>query len=226
MKIFAIGDLHFPGGDNKPMDVFGAHWEGHQDKIASDWAQRVREDDLVLVPGDISWAMYFPDALPDLAMIGALPGSKVLLRGNHDYWWPGTARLREKLPLKMHAVQNDAVRIGEVVVCGTRGWTLPGAQTTKEDARIFQRELLRLEMSLDRAAALGGRMVVMTHYPPVLEDGAPTPVSQIISRFAPEHVVYGHLHGASNKNAFGGYIDGVRYDCVACDKLGFTLFEL
>ena len=227
MTIYAIGDLHLPGGADKPMNVFGAHWEGHFARIQSDWLEKVREDDLVLIPGDISWAMQTEDALEDLRAIGGLPGKKVLLRGNHDYWWCGISRLRELLPDGMYAVQNDALRIGDTAVCGTRGWTVPGPGTPPEDEKIYRRELLRMEMSLDRAVKLGGsRLVVMCHYPPLGEGGLPTPLSELMEKYPIDDVVYGHLHGAALKGAVTGPVHGIRYHCVSCDGLKFQLYRL
>ena len=227
MEIYAIGDLHLPGGADKPMNVFGAHWEGHFEKISRDWREKVRPEDLVLIPGDISWAMQAGEAKEDLLRIGALPGKKVLLRGNHDYWWCGISRLREMLPDGMYAVQNDALLFGDIAVCGTRGWTLPGSGSPQEDEKIYSRELLRMEMSLDRAVKLGGkRLVVMCHYPPLGEGGAQTPLSQLLDRYPIDDVVYGHLHGPALKGAVTGQIGGIRYHCVSCDGLNFQLYRL
>ena len=226
MDIYAIGDLHLPGGDNKPMEVFGAHWEGHFARICQDWRERVTEDDVVLIPGDISWAMQIEDALPDLRAIGELPGKKIILRGNHDYWWCGISRLREILPEGMYAVQNDAMRLGDTAFCGTRGWTLPTSQAA-EDEKIYSRELLRMEMSLDRAKKLGAEhLVVMCHYPPLGDRGEETRLSQLLSRYEADDVVYGHLHGASLRGAVTGVYSGVRYHCVSCDGLDFQLYRL
>ncbi|MCR4886180.1 MAG: metallophosphoesterase [Clostridiales bacterium] len=227
MNVYAIGDLHLPGGDDKPMDVFGPHWEGHFEKIRADWRAHVGEEDAVLLPGDISWAMQAPDAMEDLRAIGELPGKKVLLRGNHDYWWPGITRLREMLPQGMYAVQNDALRLEDTVICGTRGWTLPGDGASAEDEKIYRRELQRMEMSLQRAKVLGGkRLIVMCHYPPLGEGGAETPLSGMLEKYAPDDVVYGHLHGASLHGAVTGEIRGIRYHCVSCDGLGFRVYRL
>ena len=227
MAIFAIGDLHLPGGDDKPMNVFGAHWEGHFEKIAQDWRKKVGPEDLVLIPGDISWAMQIENALPDLAAIGELPGKKILLRGNHDYWWCGISRLRELLPQGMYAVQNDAMLLNGVAVCGTRGWTLPGSGAAAEDEKIYQRELLRMEMSLERAVKLQARrLVVMCHYPPLGDGGVETPLSRLLDRYPIDDVVYGHLHGASLRGAVTGTIRGIRYHCVSCDGLGFRVYQL
>lgn len=226
MDIYAIGDLHLPGGDKKPMEVFGAHWEGHFARISKDWCERVTQEDVVLIPGDISWAMQVEDALPDLEAIGRLPGKKILLRGNHDYWWCGISRLREILPQGMYAVQNDAMRLGDTAFCGTRGWTLPASQAA-EDEKIYARELLRMEMSLERAKKLGAdRIVVMCHYPPLGDRGEETRLSQLLARYEVDDVVYGHLHGASLRGAVTGVYSGVRYHCVSCDGLGFRLYHL
>ncbi len=226
MKVFAIGDLHLEGGDDKPMSVFGDQWEGHFDKIRADWLSKVCPDDLVLIPGDISWAMQMEHALPDLMMIAELPGSKVLLRGNHDYWWPGISRLRAALPAGMYAIQNDALRIGRITVAGSRGWTLPGPGISAEDERIYRREVTRLSLSLDQARKLGGILLVMAHYPPVGENGAATEVSNLISEAGACFCVYGHLHGASGRSAFNGCLNGTQYMCVSCDQVGFALREI
>ncbi len=225
MKIFAVADLHLPGGTNKTMDVFGRQWEGHFDRIRASWSDQVGEDDAVLLPGDLSWAMQMKDALPDLAAIGALPGKKIILRGNHDYWWGGITQLREALPENMFALQNDALRLGDVAFCGSRGWTHPdgGDGEDPETRKIYDRELIRLELSLEQGKKLGGRMIVMTHYPPLNEKHEHTRMSRLIASYRPTDVVYGHLHGAALKGAFNGVMDGIRYHCVSCDGTGFTL---
>lgn len=228
MRIFAIGDLHLPGGDDKPMQVFGAHWEGHWDKIRADWRQRVTPEDIVLIPGDISWAMYLEDATPDLLSIGEMPGRKILLRGNHDYWWGAITRVRDALPAGMYALQNDALLLDGIAFCGSRGWTNPQGSEEGEDARLYARELIRLRISLERARQIQpeGRLIALTHFPPLGDGGARTPVSDMMREFGVSDVVYGHLHGASIRGAFTGLADGVRYHFVSCDGLGFRLYQL
>lgn len=227
MEIYAIGDLHLPGGDDKPMNVFGEHWAGHFERISRDWLARVRREDAVLIPGDISWAMQLEDALPDLRAIGSLPGKKILLRGNHDYWWSGISRLRDALPPEMFALQNDAMRLEDTAFSGTRGWALPVSGTAAEDEKIYRRELQRMEMSLERAMKLKAeRLVVMCHYPPLGEGGAETPLSALLSRYPVDDVVYGHLHGPSLRGAVNGLYGGIRYHCVSCDGLQFQLLRL
>ena len=227
MDIYAIGDLHLPGGDNKPMEVFGAHWEGHFSRIAEDWQSKVRPEDVVLIPGDISWAMQVQDAMPDLEAIGRLPGRKVILRGNHDYWWCGISRLRELLPKDMYAVQNDALLLDDVAICGTRGWTLPALNGSAEDEKIYARELIRMEMSLDRAKKMNAsRLIAMCHYPPLGERGEATRLSALLEKYQVDDAVYGHLHGASLRGAVTGCHNGVNYHCVSCDGLQFMLYRL
>lgn len=129
MRLYAIGDLHLPGGDNKPMDVFGPHWQGHFERICQDWQARVTGEDVVLLPGDLTWAMQLKDALPDLQAIDALPGTKLLCKGNHDYWWSSLTQLTGALSPRVIPLQHSAADLGELVVCGTRGWTLPTPET-------------------------------------------------------------------------------------------------
>lgn len=230
--IFAISDLHLPGGTQKPMDVFGAHWAGHFDKIAGDWCARVCADDIVLLPGDLSWAMQLADAQPDLDAVGALPGRKVLLRGNHDYWWSAIGRLRAALPQGMYALQNDAVDLGEAILCGSRGWVVPAPATDAGDIRIYRREVARLALSLQKAEALQrarggqGRLIAMLHYPPFGERAQATEVTALLTRYGVTDAVYGHLHGPGLAGAFTGTLDGVRYHLTSCDGLQFRLLAL
>ena len=158
MRVYAIGDLHLPGGDLKPMDVFGPQWENHFERISESWRASVSDEDLVLIPGDISWAMQLADAAADLRRIAQLPGTILILRGNHDYWWSSLTQLRCCLPERMHAVQNDAYDAGSLVVCGTRGWTIPGAGASAQDEKIYRREELRLRLSLDAAKSTAPRV--------------------------------------------------------------------
>lgn len=230
MRLFAIGDLHLPGGQEKPMDVFGEHWEGHFERISMDWQSRVSDEDVVLIPGDTSWAMQLRDAIPDLQMIGALSGRKILIKGNHDYWWGGIGQVRRVLPEGMLAIQHDSVDLGDVVVTGTRGWAWPTEETplTPEDERIFNRELIRLELALASAVKIAGErpILLMLHYPPLYQAERDTPFTRLIEKYPVHTVVYGHLHGAGIRAGFTGEWNGVRYLLTSCDALGFTLAEV
>lgn len=229
MSIFAIGDLHLPGHAQKPMNVFGSHWDRHFETISRHWNSLVAPEDVVLIPGDISWAMQLEDALDDLRAIAELPGHKLLLRGNHDYWWSSLGKLRASLPDGMQVIQNDAALIGGHVFCGTRGWVFPTAQQplSQQDEKIFQRELMRLRMSLDQAMALSGDdLTVMLHFPPLFADGIGTAFTDILEAYPVARVVYGHLHGAGVKIAFEGERRGIRYRLVSCDALGFCPIQI
>lgn len=229
MKTYAIGDLHLPGGDVKPMDVFGSQWERHFERIAEDWRVRVAEDDVVLIPGDISWAMRQQDVEPDLRAIGALPGRKVLLRGNHDYWWSAIGRVRASLPAGMYALQNDAVVLDSQVFCGTRGWVSPGeTPLSPEDARIHAREVLRMRMSLENARRIAPELplTVMMHFPPAAERQGDSPFLALAREYGAARLVYGHLHGACLRNALCGRRGALYIHQVSCDGLGFRLLDL
>jgi len=224
MSVFAIGDLHLPGHEQKPMDVFGSHWDRHFEIISQNWREKIAEDDIVLIPGDISWAMQLSEAQDDLNAIAQLPGIKLLLRGNHDYWWSSLNKLRSALPKGMHVIQNDAMKIGDHIFCGTRGWNFPTAQQSlsAQDEKVYLRELIRLRMSLDQARKLGdGEVTVMLHFPPLFADGISTAFTEILDEYKVQRVVYGHLHGAGIKIGFDGVRNGIIYHLVSCDALGF-----
>ncbi len=199
MRVFAIADPHLSRADPKPMTIFGEGWAGHPERFFRGWRETVGPGDLVLVPGDVSWAMTLAGALPDLLDIAALPGQKVLLRGNHDYWWPSLTKLRAALPEGMFALQNDALRLGSVVVAGTRGWVVPGSgDFTPEDEKIYTRELGRLQLSLAAAKKIrqpGDRLVVMLHYPPTNLRLEPSGFTELLAGAGADAVVFGHLHG-------------------------------
>ena len=222
--VYAIGDLHLSlSVPNKAMDVFGAHWKDHDQRIKEAWQDVVGEDDLVLIPGDISWAMYLNDAVADLAFIGELKGTKLLLRGNHDYWWQSVTKVRAALPKAMYALQNDVFQFGDLYICGTRGWTIPESSHFKEsaDRKLYARELLRLDLSLKQLPK-DVHAIGMLHYPPFSEAGAPSEFADRFSAAGVTDVVYGHLHGASCRFMFNGAYDGVTYHGVSADYLNFV----
>lgn len=222
MRIFAISDLHLPARE-KPMDVFGPHWENHFERISASWRDKVAAEDVVLLPGDLTWAMRLEDAMEDLRRVGELPGRKIILRGNHDYWWSGVGQVRRALPEGMFALQNDAMELDGVLFAGSRGWTLPGQDATREDEKIYLRERIRLEMSLKAARRLSEEkpLYVMMHYPPF--SPSCEGYSDLIRVYGAQMCVYGHLHGGGLSLAFNGEKDGVVYRQVSCDGLGFRV---
>lgn len=206
------------------MDVFGEAWTDHPRRIKEAWLQKVDETDIVLVPGDISWAMTLDEAAEDLAYLGSLSGQIVMIRGNHDYWWQAIGKVRSAVPPNVSALQNDHYALPDgTAICGTRGWDLPDAGTDPHDEKIYARELLRLELSLQSAEAAGLKpRIVMLHYPPTTRDGKKTPVTDLMERFGVEICVYGHLHGPARSFGVRGTLRGITYHLVACDAIGFT----
>ena len=230
MRLYAIGDLHMSGGDNKPMDVFGPQWDRHFFHIQENWKKAVREEDVVLVPGDISWAMQLKDAEADLKEIGLLPGRKIICKGNHDYWWNSISRVRSILRPSVSAVQHSAVALEDCVVCGTRGWIMPTEEQPlgAQDMKIYLREAERLRLALGEAARIadGKPVVAMVHYPPLLAGEKDTLFTGIMEEYRVHTVVYGHLHGQGVQSGYTGEHRGVRYHLVSCDSIGFSPKEI
>jgi predicted phosphohydrolase len=224
MTIFALADLHLSGSVDKPMDVFGPSWERHAERIAERWRATVGPLDWVLVPGDISWAMKLEEALSDLRFIEALPGRKVLLKGNHDYWWTSRGKVEAVLPPSLRLLQNDAFDLGSGIgLVGTRGWLPPDAPgATAADGAIYQRELQRLALSLAAAKGRFDRLVAMLHYPPLYPGPRETGFVPLLREAGVEVCVYGHLHGPNHRYAVTGEHGGIRYILVAADAVGFT----
>ncbi len=227
MKVFAISDFHLSLGGDKPMDLFGAHWDRHWEKLEENCRRLVQEDDLLLLPGDHSWAMRLDDAGLDLGFISSLPGQKVLCKGNHDYWWQSVGKVRRKFP-GLHFLQNDAATFGSITVCGSRGWDLPGPEgfSDSHDEKIYRRELERLKLStraLDQRAAT---RIAMVHYPPLTRRQPDTEVTEILEQAGIAFCVYGHLHLGGHHNPFEGIRNGVHYRLVSCDFLDFCPVQL
>jgi predicted phosphohydrolase len=229
-RILALADLHLSGSGEKPMDIFGEAWKDHGARIAREWDARVRDEDTVLLPGDLSWAKTLADAAPDLRWIAERPGRKLLLRGNHDSWWSGIGRVRAALPPGLEALHLDAHRAGGVVVVGARGWTLPeDPLSTPHDEAIYRRELERLRLSLkdaDRRFGAALPRLAMTHYPPCLDGGGDTEVTSILRDGGVGLCVFGHLHGPDHARAPSGLRGGVRFRLVAADAVGFAPVDL
>jgi uncharacterized protein len=225
-RIFALADLHLSTSGAKPMDVFGANWENHAEVMAARWDATVAPEDVVLLPGDLSWARDLEEARGDLAWIGARPGTKYLLRGNHDSWWGSLSRVRGALPPRCFALQHDAFDLGGVVLVGARGWTAPDDPiATADDAAVFARELARLRLSIDdanRRLPGGNRRVAMLHYPPWIEGRPATEVVSVLKDGGVSHCVYGHLHGVDHAKGVQGVKDGIDFHLVAADAVGFT----
>jgi predicted phosphohydrolase len=208
------------------MDRFGARWERHWERIERSWRERIDQDDVVLIPGDHSWAMRLDEAEADLSWLAALPGHKVLIRGNHDYWWQSLGKIRSRFP-GLTFLQNDAYTIGDVTICGSRGWNLPGRGfSDPEDEKIYKRELERLRLSAQGLSPTAPHRVAMLHYPPLLPQQMETDFTRILEEARIEACVYGHLHAGSGHRPVQGLRRGVSYHLVACDQIDFQPVEL
>lgn len=225
MALFALADLHLSFKQPKPMDVFGPEWVDHTAKIRENWNRVVSEKDLVLVPGDISWAMYLKDALVDLNWLGELKGKKLLVRGNHDYWWSAIGRVRASLPSSIYALQNDHFTWEGRTICGTRGWICPGEEgfDSEEDQKIYAREVQRLQLSLESARRAGlSPGVAALHFPPFNRQGRASEFTELLERYEIRTCVFGHIHDRGRDRVFQGVKNGVSYLFVAADGLDFT----
>ncbi len=230
MNVYAISDLHLSTSGDKPMDVFGGNWEGHFEKIKCDWLEKVTDEDVVLISGDISWAMKLENALSDLQQLAALPGKKVFIRGNHDYWWNGISRLRAAAPNEDFIfLQTDAVKIGEYIFIGSRGWTCPGSPDyTEQDQKLYLREGERFRLAFAEADKLYTgveKKIALIHYPPFHLKSEDTLFTKLFEEKGVEKVVFGHIHGAAYF-PLKTERNGVQYILAACDKVGFKLVNI
>ena len=229
MHIYAIGDLHLSGEPpTKPMEIFGEHWLGHKEKIKQHWLETVTAEDTVIICGDISWAMTLEGAAQDLDWLAQLPGRKLLLRGNHDYWWTSLAKMQKRFGEHFEFLQNDCIMVGDIAVCGTRGWILPSAENfTPEDEKIYKREAIRLELSLQAAVKEEAATIITAfHYPPLFAPAEQTAFTDLLEKYSVQHCVYGHIHGENHVITFEGEREGINYKLVSCDTQDFRLYKI
>lgn len=230
MKFFAISDLHISSNSQKPMDVFGKSWVGYLEKIKEDWQKKVSDDDVVLIGGDISWAMKVEQAREDVMTLAPLKGKKVLIKGNHDYWWSGIGKVRDMLPDNFYALQNDSIKFGNVIICGSRCWSVPGSPDFKEqDMKIYMREVERLKLSLASAVKMktdGDKLLALIHYPPFNVKRENSGFTDLFEEYGIDSVVYGHLHGNNVRSDKLVVKNGIKYYLTSCDQVDNKLTEI
>jgi len=234
MKIFAISDLHLSFMTDKPMDLFGGHWAGYEDRILRNWNRHIGPDDIGIIAGDLYWAMKMSEAQRDFEYIKNLNGRKVVVRGNHDYWWSSISKVRSALGDSVYALQNDSVRFPGIVIAGTRGWKVAerhtrSARLTPEDKRIYDREVLRLEMALKDAKGKmqpGDKLVVVLHFPPFNSMRDDSQMTSLMEEFDVDVCIYGHLHGKGGRQDLEFTKNGVRYFLTSCDILNFEVARI
>lgn len=228
MKIYSISDLHLSLTCDKPMNIFGPVWEGYWEKIVADWQSKVCDDDIVLIAGDISWAMKLEDAIKDIQEISKLNGKKIFTRGNHDYWWKSLTSIRSVLPKNSFVLQNDSIKIGDYVFCGTRGWTVPenANDVTETDKKMLNRECQRLELSLKSAKQLCDQnsiLICMIHYPPFNSKFENSDFTNLMEQYGVNKCVYGHLHGKNSRGQSIIVKNDITYYLTSCDKVSNKL---
>ena len=227
MSVFVMGALHLSLAVNKPMDLFGGVWNGYVEKIRTAWLKLISPDDPVLLAGDTSWGMSLDEALLDFQFIEALPGKKLLLKGNHDYFWTTVTGMRRFLTehglTTIDFLHNAAVELNGIAYCGTRGWFLENEGTgVSEGGKVYRRELIRLQASLEEGKKTGAEeLVAVLHYPPIFQNFSCTEIVEILHAYGVRRCYYGHLHGRSLRYAKEGAQGGITYTCISADRLNF-----
>ena len=227
MALYTIGDLHLCLGAPKPMDVFGGAWVGYMDKLKNGICAIQPEDTTVLL-GDLSWAIDLSSARADFAWIDQIPGRKIIIKGNHDYWWSTATKFNnfcnEYGFSDQFILNNNCYEYEGIAICGTRGWFFEEDRSGQHDEKVFKRELLRLEASLKAAGSLP--KIVFLHYPPRYKGYECPEIIQLLKQYNVKQCFYGHLHGASHGLAIEGVWDGIEYKLVAADRLNFQPYRV
>lgn len=234
MSIFVIADLHLSFKNPKPMNIFGDNWENHEQKIKEDWTKKVTDKDLVVLPGDFSWAMNIEDTYLDFKYLNELPGKKLLLKGNHDYWWTTLKKMRAYLEENdfntIDFIYNNSYCYENYIITGTRGWSL---NDLEGNGKILNRELGRLELSLQEGITKFGtdkEILVFMHYPPITNSAILNNLElkfvNVMKKYNVKRCMYGHLHSRSHKDAIEGVVDGIQFNLVSGDYLDFKLMKI
>lgn len=227
MALYAIGDLHLCLGAPKPMDIFGGNWVGYMDKL-SQGLSIVKPDDTIVLLGDLSWSLDLADAFADFQWINNIPGKKIILKGNHDYWWSTASKFYDFCKKNdfsdMYILNNNHYVYEDHAICGTRGWFFEEERSGEHDQKVFKRELLRLEASLKSAGEMP--KIVFLHYPPMYKGYKCHEIIQLLQQYDVRQCFYGHLHGPSHNLALEGLYDGIEYRLVSADRLNFYPFSV
>ncbi len=233
MSIYAIADLHLSFGVDKPMNIFGDKWQNYEKKIKENWINQISENDTVILPGDFSWAMYMEEAKDDFDFINKLPGNKILIKGNHDYWWSTIKKLNEFIQennfSNINFIMNNAIECDKSVIVGTRGWSF---NDTDNSEKMTKRECARLELSIKDSLSknTGKEIICAMHYPPITKNMVQNnefgPYIEIMKKYGIKKCIYGHLHGRSHIEAVEGNIYGIDLKLVSSDYLQFMPYKL
>ena len=236
MSLYVIGDLHLPFGIDKPMDIFGLQWEGYTEKLKQNWIENVKPEDTVILAGDFSWATYLEETYKDFEFINNLPGRKIMLKGNHDYWWTTIKAMKRYLEennfVNIDFLHNNSYCVEDKIIVGTRGWALTD---TENSSKIIKREAQRLELSIKDAIQNYGEekeIIAIIHYPPISrlkmknEYTYDSEFLDVLKKYNIKKCYYGHLHGNSHKEAVEGIVDKIEFYLISGDYLGFKLKKI
>ena len=234
MAIYAIADLHLSFLNDKPMDIFGDNWENHAEKIKNNWIRTVNQDDTVILPGDFSWAMYLDDTKLDFEYLSNLPGTKILLKGNHDYWWTTLAKMNDFIETNkfkdIYFLYNNSYLVEDKIIVGSRGWNI---LDTENDSKMIKRENARLELSIQDGINKYGKdkeIIAFMHYPPInkndLMNSEKSEFIQTLEKYNIKKCYYGHLHGLAHNDAVEGNVNGIEYKLISADYLNFELMKV
>lgn len=235
MSIFTIGDLHLSFKTNKPMNIFGDNWNEYEEKIKANWINNVKEEDLVIIPGDFSWSMHINDVDKDFEYLYNLPGKKLLLKGNHDYWWMTVTSMRNFLKENkfenIDFIYNNSYEFENYIIVGTRGWSL--IENSNEDKKILNREVKRLELSIESGIINFGKekeIIAFMHYPPIsnsnIVKNEANEFIRVLQKYDIKKCYYAHLHSTSIKEAIEGENFGIDFKLVSADALDFKLYKI
>ena len=230
MAIYVIADLHLSFSQDKPMSIFGENWEGHSEKIKNNWISKVKPEDTVVLPGDFSLAMYLQDTYKDFEYLNSLPGKKLLLKGNHDYWWTTVTNMRNFLEenkfKNIDFIYNNSYLVENKILTGTRGWNL---LDTENSSKMIKRESIRLQLAIEDGIKKYGddkEIIVFMHYPPISNTNKKSDFLKILKQYDIKRCYYGHLHGKSHQDAVEGIVDGIEFKLISADYLNFDVIKV
>lgn len=230
MAIYVIADLHLSFSQNKPMSIFGENWECHSEKIKNNWISKVKPEDTVVLPGDFSWAMHLTETYKDFEYLNSLPGKKLLLKGNHDYWWTTITNMKKFLKENnfenIDFIYNNSYLVENKILTGTRGWSLLDSENSN---KMINRESIRLKLSIEDGIQKYGKdkeIIVFMHYPPISYLNKNSEFVKILRQYNIKQCYYGHLHGKSHQDAVEENIDGIDYKLVSADYIDFDLIKI
>lgn len=230
MAIYVIADLHLSFSQDKPMSIFGENWEGHSEKIKNNWISKVKPEDTVVLPGDFSWAMYLQDTYKDFEYLNSLPGKKLLLKGNHDYWWTTVTNMRNFLEenkfKNIDFIYNNSYLVENKILTGTRGWNL---LDTENSSKMIKRESIRLQLAIEDGIKKYGddkEIIVFMHYPPISNTNKKSDFLKILKQYDIKRCYSGHLHGKSHQDAVEGIVDGIEFKLISADYLNFDVIKV